>query len=351
MMCVSSCTSLVGSSNPVSYDRGNSNISEENRISTFVPSFLKTSAVTAGISTAIASIGGCAFYSALFLFLFRSVKPIETVLFQANVLGAILTGAVFAKNKKVLGLTLGTIVTIGSFLTNHLADHYSVLTQIALTAISLISYVTISVSGNKEMPRKILIGHLLGMGGLIVSFWIVLQVNFGALAYCTIPVTTSIIANMVAMYARKNNPDSTVAKVASSIAFMSAIVTLLGIVVGVSERASSIAFWGGKLPEIDAVSFSQGYNYEMLVNAFQAGSHIQAKELALAGAATISAACVLKREGKITNIAKDFFASFVGNAVFSSAMCMIFQGSMFPILPMISLLVATGVVAARILKI
>lgn len=343
-------------SHPICCDTNNQNISKESKVNNFVLSFLKTAVITAGISTAVAATGLSACGVALALFPWRqSIEPIEKILFVANTIGAVLTGAALAKNKKLLGGLLGTaVITATCYLASlhrHFGGETHPLIPLGLTAMSLIAYVTTSLVKNRALPRQVLVGHLLAVGVLAIACIMDFEVTMRPLFYCAMLIGVSIMNNLIAMNERKNQRNSTLGKVASSIALITASVPFFIVAGKIFERASDAVFLSGRFPPKGIVPLAKKFSYEILKNTFRVISAMRAKELMLAGMAGTSIACVLKREGKIGDIAKDFFASLAGCAPIYLATVLMLQGTIDFLFPFTTLVVATGVVAARILKV
>lgn len=307
-------------------------------------SIFKTAAMTAFITTTTISLGIVSVASALGTFGFRTDSPndgLKAIVLIANIASAVITGAAIVNKKATLALALGCAITVGCFVISNCFP-LLMITMSALTLISSGATLLIKAFKADKLALKVIAAHVLGLAVLIAGGFISEQIQIGVLTGAAIGAAIGVVATIVAGIAKRNG-FATLAKAVSTIALLSSFATLGGVALGVFSRASIIAFFGGKLP---------AYASESLIKIFNAGAFAHTEEVAIAGIATAAAACTIKNDGKVTKIAKDFFASFIGSASIVAVASAIgsFHGPDYAFVLAMSIPTAVGFIAVKVSK-
>lgn len=318
----------------------------DDKVGRFALSIIKTATVTALVSVSTV-LAGTMFFVQCIPFVFRSVPQSVPFLVVGNILGSITTGVAIANNKKRLAVVLGSATILAGLTYATLASVSFPLFMTVMTAQTLISF-TVSLFLKATKTQKLALRSLFaigfGLAGVMIGDMISSQIYLGVLSGALIGAAISAIAATGSMIAKRNGLTN-LSKIASTIAIVSSLAVLLGLIAGVNCRAGTIGLFGGKLPD---------YAYQLdkpLIEVFKAGAHFQTKELATAAVATTAGVGAIANSGNVGKNVKDFLGSFIGTAFISVPLSAILgEGPLLCYLPLIlmtGMINATGTIAAN----
>jgi hypothetical protein len=251
-------------------------------------SILKTTAMTALITTTTLALGGISFLSLLFApwSYQHGFSTAESLLIIANIANAIFSGVGLANKKKILSSIFGGATLIGCYalggalLIESISFPVTIPLMLGIALIS--SCVTLLVKALKaeKLALKTIAAHAFVFTGIALSSIIAPQIYTGVLLGSAISAAIAAIATIGSVIAKKNGY-ITLSKIGAAIALLSSFVAALGVIAGVNDRARTIAFLGKEVPYwADAE----------LIEIYKIGPHIQAKEL---GITTLAASAAI----------------------------------------------------------